>query len=499
LDTGTEMRRTKIIATLGPACTAEVLKELLAVPVAVFRINASHGNHASHQMQIATVRRLSQELHCCPGILFDLQGPKIRLGRFEGGAATLTSGSTFTITSDPMMGDALCASTDYSSLAADVNAGDRLVLADGAVELHALKIASTSVVCMVVSGGIIRDHQGINLPNVKLSTPSLTEKDLCDVEFAVEHKVDFVALSFVRSASDVVHLRQVLASKACRVPIIAKIERAEACENLDSIIQAADGVMVARGDLGVETSLARVPALQKTILDRSRRLGKFAVVATQMLESMTANLAPTRAEVSDVATGVYDGADALMLSAETATGAHPVDSARMMASIALETEGADTTFPIGPRDESSDHAHIAADACCRAAQAPQIEAIIVFTTTGATARLIARCRPSVPIFAFAPTDDVVRSLSIVYGVRAFRGGDGDSTRAMIEATDEILMRSGFLALGSSVVVSAGDPIGKPGSTNQIRLHRVGLAPGDDGGSLGSTETSSEHQSVVART
>lgn len=494
------MRRTKIIATLGPACTPEVLKELLAVPVAVFRINASHGNHTSHEMQITTLRRLSDELHCCPGILFDLQGPKIRLGRFEGGSATLIAGSTFTITTDPIIGDALRASTDYSSLAADVNAGDRLVLADGAVELHALNIASTSVVCMVVSGGVVRDHQGINLPNVKLSTPSLTEKDLCDVEFAVKQQVDFVALSFVRSASDVVHLRQVLARKACRLPIVAKIERPEACENLDAIIQAADGVMVARGDLGVEMPLARVPALQKKILDRSRRQGKFAVVATQMLESMTSNRAPTRAEVSDVATGVYDGADALMLSAETATGAHPVDSARMMANIALETEEADINLPIGssPRDESSDHAHIAADACCRAAQAPQIEAIVVFTTTGATARLIARYRPSVPIFAFAPTDDVVRSLSIVYGVRAFRGVDRDSTRAMIEATDEILTREGFLALGSSVVVSAGEPIGKPGSTNQIRLHRVGLAPGEDGVSLSSRGTSSEHQSEVAQ-
>jgi pyruvate kinase len=495
------MRRTKIIATLGPACTPDILKELLAVPVSVFRINASHGSHASHQLQIATVRRLSEELHCCPGILFDLQGPKIRLGRFEGGAATLSLGSTFTITTDPVIGDAFRASTDYSNLAVDVNGGDRLVLADGAAELRVLRIASTSVVCVVTSGGVVRDHQGINLPNVKLSTRSLTEKDLCDVEFAVEHKVDFVALSFVRSAADIFDLRQILAEKAWRVPIIAKIERPEACENLDAIIQAADGVMVARGDLGVEVSLARVPALQKKILDRSKRLGKFAVVATQMLESMTSNRAPTRAEVSDVATGVYDGADALMLSAETATGAYPADSARMMANIALETEGAATQLPIGssPAHESSDHAHIAADACCRAAQAPQIQAIVVFTTTGATARLIARCRPSVPIFAFAPTDDVVRSLSIVYGVRAFRGVDRDSTRAMIEATDEILTQSGFLALGSSVVISAGEPIGKSGSTNQIRLHRVGLVPGEDGGASGLRETSSEHQSEVART
>jgi pyruvate kinase len=496
------MRRTKIIATLGPACaSSEVVRELLNVPVDVFRINASHGSHSGHQAQIAMVRRLSAEVHSYAGVLFDLQGPKIRLGRFDGGTATLSSGSTFTITTDKVIGDAFRASTDYSSLAADLSAGDRLVLADGAVELHALEIASTAVVCVVTSGGTVRDHQGINLPNVKLSTPSLTEKDLCDVEFAVEQKVDFVALSFVRSASDIVDLRHILAEKAWRVPIIAKIERPEACENLDAIMQAADGVMVARGDLGVEMSLARVPALQKKILDRSRRLGKFAVVATQMLESMTSNRAPTRAEVSDVATGVYDGADALMLSAETATGAYPVNSARMMANIALETEGADTHLPIAsaPNQESSDHAHIAADACCRAAQAPQIEAIVVFTTTGATARLIARCRPSVPIFAFAPTDDIVRSLSIVYGVRAFRGVDGESTRAMIEATDGILMRSGFLARGSGVVVSAGEPIGKPGSTNQIRLHRVGLAPGEDCGSLSSIETSSEHQSEVAQT
>jgi pyruvate kinase len=326
-----------------------------------------------------------------------------------------------------------------------------------------------------------------------------TEKDLCDLGFALEQGVDFIALSFVRSPSDIVLLREALAEKNRCVPIIAKVERPEACENLEAIIQAADGVMVARGDLGVEVSIARVPALQKTIIETSRRLGKFVVTATHMLESMTSSPTPTRAEVSDVANAVYDGTDALMLSAETATGAYPVDSARMMASIALETEGADSRLPSSslPAQTSADHAQIAANACCIAAQAPQIKAIVVFTTTGATARLIARCRPAVPIFAFAPTENVVRGLSVVYGVRAFRGVDADCTQAMLEATDEILIRSGFLALGSSVVVSVGEPIGKPGSTNQVRLHRVGLAP--DGHPLNFTGTSSEHQCEVART
>jgi pyruvate kinase len=494
------MRRTKIIATLGPACRSpEVIRQLLAVPVDVFRINASHGSHAGHQAQIDTVRRLSGELDCHPGILFDLQGPKIRLGSFEGGAATLNLGSRFTVMTEKAVGDAFHASTDYSNLPIDVTVGDRLLLADGAVELRVLETGPTSVVCRVTGGGTIRDHQGINLPNVKLSTPSLTDKDLCDAEFAAEHKVDFVALSFVRSAPDVFHLGQVLREKGWRGPIIAKIERPEACENLDSIIQAADGVMVARGDLGVEISLARVPALQKKILERSRRLGKFAVIATQMLESMTSSRAPTRAEVSDVANAVYDGADGLMLSAETATGSYPVESARMMASIASEAEGSATPLPVwsSPSQYSSDDAQIVADACCRAAQAQHIKAIVVFTTTGATARLIARCRPSVPIFAFAPTEDVVRSLSIVYGVKAFRGVEEGSTPAMIEATDEILMRSGFLALGNSVVVSVGEPFGKPGSTNQIRLHHVGLVPGEESGSSSFTGASSEHPSEVA--
>lgn len=494
------MRRTKIIATLGPACRSpEVVRQLLAVPVDVFRINASHGSHAGHRAQIDTVRRLSGELGCHPGILFDLQGPKIRLGSFEGGTAALGSGSTFTITTAPAVGDAFRASTDYSNLPADLAVGDRLLLADGAVELRVLETSPISVLCRVISGGTIRDHQGINLPNVKLSTPSLTDKDFCDVEFAVEHKVDFVALSFVRSASDVIHLRQKLAEKARLVPIIAKIERPEACENLDAIIQAADGVMVARGDLGVEMSLARVPALQKKILEQTKRLGKFAVIATQMLESMTSNRAPTRAEVSDVANAVYDGADGLMLSAETATGSYPVESARMMASIALETEGSEAHLPVWslPSQNPSDDAQVVADACCRAAQAQQIKAIVVFTTTGASARLIAVCRPSVPIFAFAPTEDVVRSLSIVYGVKAFRGVERESTRAMIEATDEILVRSGFLALGNCVVVSVGEPFGRPGSTNQIRVHHVGLVPGEDSGSSSFAGTSSEHPSEAA--
>jgi pyruvate kinase len=454
------MRNTKIIATLGPSSRSqEIMKKLLSVPVDVFRINASHGTHLEHEAQIVSLRQLGGDLDIHPCILLDLQGPKIRLGRFQGGGAVLKSGSRFVITAKQVIGSVECASASYPNLSVDVTPGDRLVLADGAVELRALATEDSSIICVVTSGGVVRDHQGINLPQVKLTAPSLTPKDLTDLEFGLKNHVDLVGLSFVRGPSDILHLRQILAAKCSSMPIISKIERLEACENLDAIIEASDGVMVARGDLGVEVSLQKVPALQKTIIERSRRLGRFVVTATQMLESMTSNPTPTRAEVSDVANAIFDRTDALMLSAETATGEYPVEAARMMASIASEVEGFDGRIPALslPKQSSPNHAHIIADACCRAAQAPEIRGIVVFTTTGATARLVAQCRPAVPTFAFVPTEAVLRSLAVVYGVRAFRSINAESAYAMTEASDRVLVREGCVKPNDSVIVLTGEP------------------------------------------
>jgi pyruvate kinase len=438
------MRSTKIVVTLGPACRrVEIARELVATPVDVFRINASHGSHEEHETHIRMIRQLSAELGVSPAILLDLQGPKIRLGRFDGGVALLRAGSRFTITTNQVNGTSEGSSTSCESLAVDISPDDRIVLGDGSVELRAVKTEGPSVVCMVTSGGLVHDHQGINLPGAKIRGPSLTAKDLKDLEFGLGNHVDLVALSFVRTASDVVHLRRLLAARGEVLPIVAKIEKAEACDNLESIIDVADGVMVARGDLGVDVSLPKVPALQKAIIERARLKGKFVVTATQMLESMTGSATPTRAEVSDVANAIYDGTDALMLSAETASGRYPAEAARMMVNIALEVEASirRRPFPILPAVDSPDHAHIVADAACRAAQAAAVKAIVVFTTTGATAHLIARHRPSVPVFAFAPSEAVARSLAIVYGVWPIQATQVHSTRAMMELSDDVLIEN----------------------------------------------------------
>lgn len=469
-------RNTKVVATLGPASRSwEVVKQLLEVPVDVFRINASHGTHADHEAQISTVRELGEKFDIHPAILLDLQGPKIRLGRFEGGGASLIAGSRFTITTKEVIGGAHRASTGYPNLPADVAPGDRLLLADGAAELRAIATGESEVVCTVISGGLIRDHQGINLPGVRMKAPSVTPKDLSDLEFGLKNRIDLVGLSFVRGAPDVLHLRQILAARAAPLPIIAKIEKLEAIENLDAIIEAADGVMVARGDLGVEVSLQKVPVLQKLIIERSRQNGKFVVTATHMLESMTASPAPTRAEVSDVANAIFEGTDGVMLSAETAIGKYPVEAARMMASIASEVDSSAAGFPaVAPPEQNSPvYAQIVANACCQVAQAPEIKGIVVFTTTGATARLIARCRPSVPVFAFVPDDRVVRSLAIIYGVKAFRAASADSADTLMRMCDDVLVRKQHLKTGDSVVVVTGEPMGTPGSTNQLRLRRIG--------------------------
>lgn len=474
------IRKTKIVATLGPSCdSAEVLRDLLSVSIDVFRINASHGNWTNHARQIAMARRMAGELGRHPAILLDLQGPKIRLGEFQGGLASLTVGSRFSITTEPKLGNASSASTSYATLAAEVAPGDRLVLADGAVELRAVATDGCRVTCTVLRGGTIRDHQGINLPGVKLSTPSLTPKDHADLDFGIDNAVDMVALSFVREAADVLQLRKLLDGKNVSLPVIAKIETAEACQNLDSIMQAADGLMVARGDLGVEVSLARVPALQKAIIEQTMRHGKFVVTATQMLESMIANPTPTRAEVSDVANAVYDGTDAVMLSSETAYGSYPVEAARVIDAVASEAEVSrvGTRIPSSLSGDDHGYAEIVADASCRAAEISKARGIVVFSTTGATAGLIACRRPRVPIFAIVPSDGIARRLAPVYGVDALAGLSfpslaTESANATLRIADDLLLRARKLEPGDTVVIVAGEPLGIPGSTNLMRLHRV---------------------------
>ena len=413
------MPNTKIVATLGPASDSpEILRSLLAAGVDVFRLNASHGVWDDHARRIDLVRKAAADSGTHTGILLDLQGPKIRLGKFEGGKATLVPGQRFTITTETVRGNSERASTGYSLLANDVKTGDRLLLADGAVELRAISVSGTNVNFEVIRGGVIGDNKGINLPGVKVSAPSMTGKDLTDLQAGLAAGVDMVALSFVRTADDVKNLRACMGKKHADVPIVAKIEKPEGYDNVQGILQVAEGVMVARGDLGVEISLERVPPMQKSIIRRARREGNFVITATQMLESMIQNPTPTRAEVSDVANAIYDGTDAVMLSAETSIGAYPVETVQYMNRIAHEAERSINKrgFQDPPPHNEPTTPQVVADMDIDAARLSKAAAVVVFTSTGRSARLVSRYRPPVPIFAVTPSERAARSLSVCYGV-----------------------------------------------------------------------------------
>ncbi len=468
------MPNTKIVATLGPSTDAPGILQILVAVVDIFRLNASHGTHEEHAARIQAVRAAARDAGKLSGILLDLQGPKIRLGRFEEKEVVLPDGADFTITTETVMGNRDIASTGYASFARDVKPGDRILLADGAVELRAIASDDVAVRTKVVNGGRIGDHKGINLPGVKVSIPSLTEKDLQDLHFGLTAGVDLVALSFVRGAADVEQLRARLGGRP--VAIVAKIEKPEGYENIEPILDATDGVMVARGDLGVETSLEKVPRIQKSIIRRARRKSRFVITATQMLESMIEHPTPTRAEVSDVANAIYDGTDAVMLSAETSVGKHPCEAVRMMDRIAAEAEDSirkkgylEPPHPPRPTDPE-----ILADAAYRAARESSAAAIVVFTSTGSSARLVSRYRPPVPIYAVTPHDTAARQLAVNYGVTPVLAPDVSSTDEMLAQMERVLVEGDHIKKGQLVVFVAGQPVGRPGTTNLMKLHRIGL-------------------------
>ena len=468
------MPNTKIVATLGPATDAPgVLQQFIAGGVDVFRLNASHGAQDEHAARIDAVRAAARKAGVHAGILLDLQGPKIRLGRFENGGCALQAGSRFTLTTETVLGSCERASTGYSKFARDVKPGDRILLADGAVELRAVETNGVSVQTEVIQGGPIGDHKGINLPGVKVSIPSLTEKDLADLHFGLSAGVDLVALSFVRTAADVQQLRDRLGGRP--VTIVAKIEKPEGWENIESILDVTAGVMEARGDLGVETALEKVPRIQKSIIRRARRKGRFVITATQMLESMIENPTPTRAEVSDVANAIYDGTDAVMLSAETSVGKYPVDAVRFMARIAAEAEASIRSkgYQDPPHGPDPSNAEILADAAHHAARESGAKAIVVFTSRGSSARLVSRYRPPVSVYAITPHDTTARQLSVSYGVSPLLAPDVSNTDEMLAQMDRVMVEGGFLKKGELVVFLAGQPVGRPGTTNLMKLHRIG--------------------------
>ena len=471
------MRTTKIVATLGPSSdTDEIVAKLLDAGVDIFRLNASHGTQEVHARSIARIREVSGLMNRSVGILVDLQGPKIRLGKFEEGKVLLETGDTFEITTDTeVMGNKQRACTGYKDFARDLQSGDRVLLADGSVELRVIKSDGESVTHEVVSGGWIGNNKGINLPGVNVSAPSLTRKDMADLGFFINQDIDFIALSFVRKPADLVRLRLYLEEKEKSIPIIAKIEKPEAWEQLNDILLETDGVMVARGDLGVEMALEKVPFIQKSIIERSRQYGKFVITATQMLESMIENPVPTRAEVSDIANAIYDGTDAVMLSAETGAGKYPVESVKMMARIATEAEASlrHQGFKDIPLPAKPSIAEMIADSAYHTARTASVSAIVVFTSTGSTARLIARYRPPVPIYAFTGSAAVARQLSPIFGVRAIVAPMVTSTDEMLAQMDRMLLDRGWMKIRDLVVMVAGQPIGRAGTTNLMKLHRVG--------------------------
>ncbi|WP_435741498.1 pyruvate kinase [Nocardioides sp. SYSU DS0663] len=475
------MRRAKIVCTLGPATSSPGrIRELVEAGMDVARLNMSHGSHADHAESYRQVRQAADETGHGVGIFADLQGPKIRLERFAGGPVVLQRGQAWTITTRDVPGDAEIAGTTYKGLPGDVSAGDPILIDDGRVRLRVTAVEDTDVHTEVVVGGRVSDNKGINLPGVAVSVPALSDKDERDLRFALGLTVDFVALSFVRSADDAEDVRRIMREVGVMVPVIAKIEKPQAIENLDEVIAAFDGFMVARGDLGVECPLEDVPFLQKRIVEKARLNAKPVIVATQMLESMISSPAPTRAEASDVANAVLDGADAVMLSGETSVGEYPVVTVETMARIiasterhALAAEAVDRVNVIqwDPHTKGG----VIAKAALEVAERVEARYVVAFTQTGDSARRMSRLRGAIPILAFTPEASVRSQLSLTWGVETFKTATVEHTDEMVAQVDEQLLRIGRVQEGDLVVIIAGAPPGIPGSTNALRIHRMGDA------------------------
>ncbi|MGH8827560.1 MAG: pyruvate kinase [Jiangellaceae bacterium] len=472
------MRRAKIVCTLGPATDGpERLRELITAGMDVARFNLSHGSHAEHEKRYADVREAAATLGRNVGVLVDLQGPKIRLGTFAEGSAVLEPGATFTITTDDVAGSASRSSTTYSGLPGDVHPGDPVLVDDGRLALQVEKVQGADIVTRVVLGGRVSNNKGLNLPGAAVSVPALSEKDIEDLRWGLQIGADMIALSFVRSAADVAAVHGIMDELGVRRPVIAKVEKPQAVENLAEIVDAFDGVMVARGDLGVELPLWDVPLVQKQAVELCRRRAKPVIVATQMLDSMIGNPRPTRAETSDVANAVLDGTDAVMLSGETSIGSYPVETVATMAKIVetVEAHGLDRIAPLGtkPRTKGGAITKAAVDT----AVLLNAKYLIAFTQSGDSARRMARLRCAIPLIAFSPLEATRHQLALSWGVEAFHADHVDHTDQMVMQVDRMLLESGRCEKGDLVVIVAGSPPGIPGSTNAMRVHKIGDAVG----------------------
>lgn len=467
------IRKTKIVATIGPASRNEsTLEALIRAGMDVARLNFSHGTREEHAWSARTIRAIATRLDRPVAILQDLSGPKIRTGTLKGGGPIrLLQGAELFITSRPVEGDATLISTSYAHLPQDVHPGDHILLADGLMDLIVLEVIGDTVRCRVVHGGELGERKGMNLPGVRLSTPAVTEKDLADLEFGLSMGVDYVAVSFVRQAEDLRQVRRLLRARKADTPVIAKIEKPEAIQNLEAILRACEGVMVARGDLGVEVSLEKVPILQKQIIEAANRAGALVITATQMLESMVSNPRPTRAEASDVANAILDGTDAVMLSAETAVGRFPVETVEMMARIALEAEASGRSAAM-PSHSRRDYSQAIAHAAVTLARDLDFRAVCAFTQSGYTARLVSKERPDLPVLAFTNDPGVYRRIALYWGTASLLlEFDGDTDTLIRHVESELLAR-GLAAPGDSVIVLGGSPIALKGATNFLKVLKV---------------------------
>jgi pyruvate kinase len=469
------MRRAKIVCTLGPATSSyEQIKQLMESGMNVARLNMSHGEHDVHATSYANVRRAAKELNRGVGIVADLQGPKIRLGRFAEGPVMLAEGATFTITTEDILGDVTQCGTTHKGLPEDCNPGDTVLVDDGKIKLEVVEVEGPRVVTRVMEGGPVSNNKGINLPGVAVSVPALSEKDKDDLRWALRIGVDMVFLSFVRSADDVKDVHAIMDQEGRRIPVLAKVEKPQAVANLAGIVEAFDGVMVARGDLGVELPLEQVPLVQKQAVQMCREAGKPVIVATQMLESMMENSRPTRAEASDVANAVLDGADAVMLSGETSVGRHPNLVVRTMASIVdyAEENGLER-LPKLPKRKDPTVAVAITKGAVDLARSIGASYLVAFTETGHSARVMAASRSRIPMMAFTPNAAIRQQLSLVWGMHTSLVPPATHTDQMVEQIDTELLAGDLAREGDTVVLIAGVPPGIAGTTNSMRVHRIG--------------------------
>ena len=499
------MRKTKIICTLGPSTDkGDVLRELIANGMNVARFNFSHGSYEEHGGRLANLKALREELGKPVAALLDTKGPEIRLKEFKNGVEMLEAGQTFTLTTREVEGTKEICSVTYKDLPHDVHEGGTIMLDDGLIMLRIEKVTDTDITCTVLNNGKIKTKKGVNVPGVHLSMPYLSQKDREDIIFGIQNGFDFIAASFVRTAQDVYDIRNLLNEYDSNIRIIAKIENREGVNNIDSILAAADAVMVARGDLGVEIDFTELPGIQKNVIDRSFSFGKPIVTATQMLDSMMVNPRPTRAEISDVANAIYDGTSAIMLSGETAAGAYPVEALKTMSAIAERTENE----PHYRDERFKDAAHgqisvsdATAHAACLTARDVNAAAIVTVSESGNTARLLSKYRPTQPIIACVMDEQVQRQLSLSWGITSLLMGPAKSTDELIEMSTALAQKNGYLHNGELAVVTAGVPVGVSGTTNMIKIHMVGncLSTGVGVGRENADLTSASGKACVCRT